>query len=218
MMRNDLSLLTPPWDAGLVQRLNLAQVGLGDWPAHPYTCANRGDGRHGDEGGDRGVLIATEQGWVCPHCTYAQAWAHAASGEIYPTAIVGQSGIEFFRPPQSVLLARLDGMLAAYRDLQARHATGAEVMVQVLEARRAQLLAPPAVFSLWVIYDRPSDFPTEVVARRFDLKTEQPTQDLLRAPTLVALRAQQPADATVLPRQKGDDPVIVESWLVETPP
>jgi hypothetical protein len=47
---------------------------------HPYTCANRGDGRHRTTT-DLGVLVATAAGWVCRDCDYTQDWAHALSME-----------------------------------------------------------------------------------------------------------------------------------------
>lgn len=42
---------------------------------HPFTCRNRGDGRHRTTI-DLGVLEATRAGWVCPDCEYRQNWAH----------------------------------------------------------------------------------------------------------------------------------------------
>jgi hypothetical protein len=43
---------------------------------HPYTCGNRGSKRHREILGDRGVLIPTTKGWICPFCDYTQDWAH----------------------------------------------------------------------------------------------------------------------------------------------
>lgn len=43
---------------------------------HPFTCANRGDGNHFDNGIDLGGLIPTVNGWICQCCDYRQAWAH----------------------------------------------------------------------------------------------------------------------------------------------
>lgn len=40
---------------------------------HPFTCANRGDGKHRT---DTGVLVPTGDGWICPDCDYTQNWAH----------------------------------------------------------------------------------------------------------------------------------------------
>jgi hypothetical protein len=39
---------------------------------HPFTCANRGDGSHREEG----LLVPTVRGWICPYCDYTQNWAH----------------------------------------------------------------------------------------------------------------------------------------------
>lgn len=39
---------------------------------HPYTCGgNRKDAKHLD---GEGVLVATEDGWICPFCDYKQDW------------------------------------------------------------------------------------------------------------------------------------------------
>jgi hypothetical protein len=36
---------------------------------HEYTCAH-------DHGEESRVLVATQNGWVCPSCDYTQDWAH----------------------------------------------------------------------------------------------------------------------------------------------
>lgn len=55
-------------------------IRLADWQSngklHPFTCANRGDGKHPDMGGDHGILIPTIRGWICPFCDYTQNWCH----------------------------------------------------------------------------------------------------------------------------------------------
>lgn len=43
---------------------------------HPFTCPNRGDGNHFDNGADLGALIPTTRGWICQCCDYTQDWAH----------------------------------------------------------------------------------------------------------------------------------------------
>jgi hypothetical protein len=43
---------------------------------HPFTCPNRGDGKHYDNGIDLGGLIPTINGWICQYCDYTQDWAH----------------------------------------------------------------------------------------------------------------------------------------------
>lgn len=41
---------------------------------HPFTCGgNRTDKNHLD---GEGILVATEDGWICPYCDYKQDWAH----------------------------------------------------------------------------------------------------------------------------------------------
>lgn len=42
---------------------------------HPFTCGsgNRTDAAHLD---GEGILVATEEGWICPYCDYKQNWAH----------------------------------------------------------------------------------------------------------------------------------------------
>lgn len=44
---------------------------------HPYTCPNRGDGHHFDNGSDLGALIPTVRGWICQCCDYKQEWAYS---------------------------------------------------------------------------------------------------------------------------------------------
>lgn len=57
-----------PWTPDQVDRLNRFQR-LGN--VHEFTCASN------HEGADR-TLVATKDGWICPHCDYRQNWAHAA--------------------------------------------------------------------------------------------------------------------------------------------
>lgn len=60
-----------PWTFEQVTALNEYQR-RGDF--HPFTCGNRDD--HPMVAGDKGVLIATTRGWICPYCDYTQDWAH----------------------------------------------------------------------------------------------------------------------------------------------
>jgi hypothetical protein len=68
-----------PWTPDQVKGLNDYQF---NGYFHPYTCENRGDGKHRTLGRDLGTLIATTEGWVCPYCSYEQNWAHAMSVEM----------------------------------------------------------------------------------------------------------------------------------------
>ncbi len=57
--------LRAPFSADTVIRLNAYQQSRA---FHPFTC--------GGTCGGRSVLVAQEQGWVCPSCDYTQDWAH----------------------------------------------------------------------------------------------------------------------------------------------
>jgi hypothetical protein len=60
--------IAAPWTPDQVDALNRFQrAGL---RVHPFTCVTS----HG--GADR-ALVATHNGWICPHCGYLQDWALA---------------------------------------------------------------------------------------------------------------------------------------------
>lgn len=141
---NDDSLfLQAPFTPDQVQRLNEWQTGThGSMPVHPFTCANRSDGGHGTEGGDTGVLIATNDGWVCPHCDYTQDWAHRMMAEpqnaasllsMLPSAWAGRME----ESAREVLHTRMAG----YRALAAAGLSGAETMVASLTRRMLEVEA-----------------------------------------------------------------------------
>ena len=70
--------------------------------------------------------------------------------------------------------------------------------------------------SLWTVYDRPADYPDDVVARRFEISAGEPvaTSDVLLAPSLTTLRRKLMTRGLVgLMRTGGDDPAIVEVWV-----
>jgi len=72
------------------------------------------------------------------------------------------------------------------------------------------------VLSIWVVYDHPSDMPDYYVARRWEVRGSHsgPTDDVLTAPTLGALRSFLVRFGLYrLDRNEGDDAKIVESWL-----
>lgn len=65
-----MSQIIAPFTAQQCEKLNQWQQRN---DVHPFTCPNRGDGKHTDGGG---ILIAGPRGWVCPYCDYEQTWAH----------------------------------------------------------------------------------------------------------------------------------------------
>lgn len=107
-----------PFSAETIHRLNQRQVGVDDivGMSHPFTCPSRGDGAHGDEGGDRGVLVATEGGWICPHCDYTQDWAHASMTQPIRPTLAGRLGLAEDEARERIL-NRLDKRLTAYKAL-----------------------------------------------------------------------------------------------------
>jgi hypothetical protein len=135
------AFIKAPFTAIEVQRLNEWQTQTAGMPVHPFTCGNRGDGNHGDEGGDKGVLIATEAGWVCPYCDATQDWAHAAMVECQPKLVgfQGALGAMF----ASCAHQALKRWLPAYRELAATGARGADVMVECLLRRQKELECEP---------------------------------------------------------------------------
>lgn len=71
--------------------------------------------------------------------------------------------------------------------------------------------------ALWTVYDSPRDLPGRFVARRFlaDRVAAIPTADVIEADSLHQIRAQllDRGLAAMFPRQAGDDPAIVETWI-----
>jgi hypothetical protein len=81
---------------------------------------------------------------------------------------------------------------------------------QVAEAH-AQV--PSDAMPAWTIYESPKDQPGLVVARLWLLRPLQSTETLLRGNTVAEVRDLLPPGLARLPREPGDDPCIVETWL-----
>jgi len=70
--------------------------------------------------------------------------------------------------------------------------------------------------AMWVVYDRPKDFPVGWIARRWLVTRDGPvaTADILAADSIETIRAMmQENGLTRLPRDPSDDKPIVEVWL-----
>lgn len=61
-----------PWTQEQIVNLNAYQMNR---HFHPMTCPRKEE--HPPIEGERGRLLATHYGLVCPHCSYSQNWAHA---------------------------------------------------------------------------------------------------------------------------------------------
>ena len=64
---------------------------------------------------------------------------------------------------------------------------------------------------MWVIYERPKDFPDKFVARRWD--NSRPTQDTIVENSLKEVRSKLPPWMIRFPRNESDDACIVETWM-----
>lgn len=220
MTSNPSDPVNAPWARQMVIDLNLQQLGLhGGFPTHPYTCANRGDDRHGRHGGDLGVLIATPDGWVCPYCSYTQAWSHSPVAQPALVGLIGPAGFESIGPTREQLAARAAQFLAAYQDLAGQGGAGAHFMVDVVRECLERLSTPlptPEPLVVWGVYCRPIEYPDHYVARRFVANAQGepiPTKEVLLADSLDQLRAMAPAGLTPVPRHPLDDPSMVEMWI-----
>lgn len=72
-------------------------------------------------------------------------------------------------------------------------------------------------FMLWVVYERPTDYPSGYVTRlhvvgRGD-RPSGPTEMAFVSPSLESVRERIPVGLTNLGRIPGDDPKIVETWV-----
>ena len=68
---------------------------------------------------------------------------------------------------------------------------------------------------MWTIYDHPHDYPDHFVARKFIGVNGEPcpTGTWKYAKTLDAVRDMIPWGLMCFPRQPGDHPTVVETWM-----
>jgi hypothetical protein len=75
----------------------------------------------------------------------------------------------------------------------------------------------PRNLEMWVIYDRPLDYPHCAIARLFHATPDGrsvPKLDTIIGPTVQDVRNQLPPTANVrFERAPSDDPCIVETWM-----
>ena len=112
---------------------------------HPFTCPNRGDGRHKEVGNDLGVLVAKNTGWVCLYCDYTQEWAHACMLEPPPNIQ------DVFGKPMKAERLKIKDPLTRKPDISGPH--GRAWLVNGEAARIKAGVAPEQVAQIaaWVI-------------------------------------------------------------------
>lgn len=68
--------------------------------------------------------------------------------------------------------------------------------------------------TMWVVYDHPSDFPDEFVARVWKVSAAGPRADVIRAKDLEFIRrVLRDSGLVVMDRFVEDDPNILEVWM-----
>ena len=71
--------------------------------------------------------------------------------------------------------------------------------------------------AIWTVYKNPTDYPGKFVARRFDIDADgpKPSASVIIAPNLKTLRSILAFEMHLIcmPRNEGDEPQIVETWL-----
>jgi len=83
------------------------------------------------------------------------------------------------------------------------------VIIQAEAAKRG-------VLTIWTVYERPKDYPIGWIARMFEISGAgpKPTGRVIKCAALQPIREKLiRAGLTCLPRQEGDEPQIVESWI-----
>lgn len=83
-----------------------------------------------------------------------------------------------------------------------------------IEMERFKRLKPDRAFHMYVIYDKPTDFPNDFVARLWEVAPDgsRPTRYMTRATSLEEIRETLPAGLVCFGRDRGDDPCVVEVW------
>jgi hypothetical protein len=83
------------------------------------------------------------------------------------------------------------------------------VIVQAEAAKRGRV-------SIWTIHERPKDYPIGFVAKMFELSSAgpRPARYAIRSEELEPIREKlSRAGLVCLPRDDGDEPQIIESWI-----
>ena len=112
----------------IVDFLNQSQININLLSIiHPFTCPHESDGviyengianfsqaTHATEGGKRGILIATEDGWACPYCKYKRS-THFG---VIPKEVDAYSEPSFFQMKHGIenkhLINRIDAIISDY--------------------------------------------------------------------------------------------------------
>lgn len=103
---------------------------------------------------------------------------------------------------------------ATDKDLS-KHVRGTNPRFTVLDEAADLPSEPEPELTMWVIYERPLDYPDSYVLRRWRVmpgKVEPEPEPTAVGP-LGYIRKQLPADLTCMGRNPNDDPKILETWF-----
>lgn len=73
------------------------------------------------------------------------------------------------------------------------------------------------VLAMWVVYERPKDFPEGFIARRWSVldggRLQASTNEVITGASLLEVRGKLPRGLHRIHRDPRDEPQIVETWL-----
>lgn len=74
---------------------------------------------------------------------------------------------------------------------------------------------PTEPLTLWVVYERPADYPEGYIARQWQVHTGVAffTSLTVTAPTLEGVRRKLPSGLVPFERDPNDDPCVKEVWI-----
>ena len=73
------------------------------------------------------------------------------------------------------------------------------------------VLQPNDLLPMWVVYDRPTDYPDRIVAQLFE--NDRPTNICIFADSLREIRQELSPGRICIPRLSRDPLAVVETWL-----
>jgi hypothetical protein len=84
------------------------------------------------------------------------------------------------------------------------------VVIDILQAQ--EKAAQRGALTIWTIYDKPTDYPHGIVARRHEVPGG-PTNDMLIAELEFLRECFRAAGLVLVPRAPNDDDKIIETWI-----
>lgn len=126
--------IVAPLTPGQIYYVHQHQLWIKDsQPDIRFTCRQRHDSPHGEEGGDMGILLADKDGLGCPYCDYRQPGFHSALASL-PSITYAAISIDDI----DLLLNRAKGHQVEYQALSAQLG-GSPLVDSVLGSLQARI-------------------------------------------------------------------------------